>query len=254
MSMKTNKYCLFLLLILLTALGFSACGADSGTTGNGKLDIKSTFIQEEGEHLDIDVEIPKLSGFPNEKELNEKITSEMEAAVAEVKDAAAMMSEHGSNFSATLHSNYQYFNNGDIASVWINWDNYTGGAHGLYWINSYTFNTVTGELYSFPQLFKEGSQGLEYAIDKIIKEIENNNSYFETAVEAVNSYDGNFNFLINGNQITVYFPLYEIAPYVAGIQGFTFTLEELAQDLKPEIVNSMEGQEPVEILYLQREP
>ncbi|MDD4592140.1 MAG: DUF3298 domain-containing protein [Parabacteroides sp.] len=254
MNIKTNKYCLFLLLIFLTTLGFSACGVDSGTTGNGNLDIQSTFIQEEGEHLDIDVEIPKLSGFPNEKELNEKITSEMEAAVAEVKDAAAMMSEQGSNFSATLHSNYQYFNSEDIASVWISWDNYTGGAHGLYWIDSYTFNTATGELYSFPQLFKEGSRGLENVINKIIKEIESNDSYFETAVETVNSYGGNFNFLINGDQIIVYFPLYEIAPYVAGIQGFTFTLEELAQDLKPEITNAMEGQEPKEILYLQREP
>ncbi|MDD4583391.1 MAG: RsiV family protein, partial [Eubacteriales bacterium] len=95
---------------------------------------------------------------------------------------------------------------------------------------------------------------LENVVNKIIKEIEGNDSYFETAVETVNSYGGNFNFLINGDQIIVYFPLYEIAPYAAGIQGFTFTLEELAQDLKPEITNAMEGQEPKEILYLQREP
>ena len=252
MKLKTNMHYLFILLILLTALGLYGCGEDSITTG--KLDIQSTFIQEEEEHLSINVEIPKLSGFPNAKELNQNITSKMEAAVAEVKDAAAMMSEQGSNFSATLHSNYQYFNNEDIASVWISWDNYTGGAHGLYWIDSYTFNTATGELYSFPQLFKEESRGLENVVNKIIKEIEGNDSYFETAVETVNSYGGNFNFLINGDQIIVYFPLYEIAPYVAGIQGFTFTLEELAQDLKPEITNAMEGQEPKEILYLQREP
>ncbi len=54
----------------------------------------------------------------------------------------------------------------------------------------------------------------------------------------------------NGDELVVYFPLYEIAPYVAGIQSFDFSSENLAGLLKPEIIEAMNGQEEQTILFL----
>lgn len=65
-------------------------------------------------------------------------------------------------------------------------------------------------------------------------------------------YDGNYSFLINGDELIVYFQLYEIAPYVAGMQSFSFSENELESFLKPEIANAMEGQDPVDIQFLDR--
>lgn len=84
-----------------------------------------------------------------------------------------MMKENKMNFKATLNSDYQYSYNNDIASLWIYMDNFTGGAHGMYWLDSYTFNIDNGEIYSFKDLFIENSSGVSLVEGRILKEVEN---------------------------------------------------------------------------------
>lgn len=231
------------------AFGLWGCG-DKANSATGGFGIEPTYIQESAEHLDIQVQLPVLSSFPGAEELNRIIKDKADALTAEVREAGTALEELESAAAAGLHSEYQYFRSGPIVSLWINWDNYTGGAHGLYWVDSYTFNTETGERYSFPGLFAEGKGGVEYVTREILEDIRDD-GYFDTAADTINNYQGDYQFLINGDELIVYFPLYDITAYAAGIQSFDFDLEELSPYLKPEIADAMRGQESAAIPYLQ---
>lgn len=239
------------MMVVIGIAGFSGCNDGASGSKADTFSVESSYIQESDEHLSINAEYPILKGFPGADQLNAEIKEKAEKAASEVRDAALEL-ENREGFSAFLNSNYQYFHNKNIASLWINWDNYTGGAHGLYWMDSYTLNTDAGKLYTFPELFREGSDGLEYVTNKILEEIAEGEYFFETAANTVIDYDGNYSFLINGDELIVYFQLYEIAPYVAGMQSFSFSENELESFLKPEIANAMEGQDPVDIQFLDR--
>lgn len=249
-KMRLRKYALFLVILMMIFAGFSGCDKKPKKPGPGEFTVVSSYVQETGEHLNINAEYPMLKGFPGAAELNAEIKSKVDTAADEVRGAAKdLVGREG--FSATLNSSYQYFFNEDLVSLWILWDNYTGGAHGLYWIDSYTFNTDTGQIYSFPELFQEGMGGVEYITAQILDEVKDNqNKYFDTAVKTIEDYKGDYQFLINGDELVVYFPLYDIAPYVAGIQHFDFSSEELEGMLRPEITLAMMGQESQEIPLL----
>jgi hypothetical protein len=249
--MRFIKYVVFIIVFILSAGVLWGCNSNTLNHKGGTFKVESSYLQEDGNHLAINAEYPVLKGFPGAEAINSEIKSKVLAAAEDVRNAAKEL-EGREGFSASLNSSYGYFNNGDLASVWMLWDNYTGGAHGLYWIDSYNINTSTGDIYSFPDIFSDAEAGVEYVTENILKEVRDpEKGYFDTAAETIMDYEGDFNFLINGDQLAVYFPLYDIAAYAAGIRSFSFSAEELKDMLKPEIFAAMSGQSPQNIPFLQ---
>ena len=233
---------LFLLVLILGMVGCSEVDQDVGNT----FTIESQVTKESLDHLEINLDLPMVSGFGAADMINREINDSVVAAKVEVEDAAAIMKADGSQLSAGLGSSFQYSQSGDIVSIWIMMDNYTGGAHGLYWLETYTFNTATNEIYALGSIFQDGKNYTSVMNDKFVSVInEAPDNYFPSAVETVLSYNGDLPFYINGNTIVVYFSLYEITPYAAGIQYFEFDAEELKDLLKPEIFNAIKDTEPV---------
>lgn len=233
------------LLVLLILSTLAGCGNDEKPISSSFI-IEGQSTEESTAHLEIDLSIPILSGFDAAEAINNEINESVAAARAEVEKAASVMEAEQSRQKAGLHTNYLYSKNGDIVSLWMMFDNYTGGAHGLYWIEPYTFNTATGERYHFSGLFREGMASAAQVTDKILKKIrENPGLYFESAEETVKNYQNEFQFYINGNRITVFFSLYDIAPYAGGIQYFDFDAEELKDILKPEIYEAIKDAKPI---------
>lgn len=248
--MKSHKILFFIIILLFVTGGLWGCKSNISLPKENTFSVESSYLQESGEHLSINAEYPVLKGFPGADVLNSEIKGKVLAAAEEVGNAADEM-ENRDGFSATLNSSYGYFNNDDLSSLWMLWDNYTGGAHGLYWIDSYNLNTSTGDIYFFPDIFQDAEMGIEYITARILKEVQDpEKGFFDSASETVKNYHGNYNFIINGDQLIVYFPLYDIAPYVAGIQHFDFTARELESMLKPEISQTMLDQPVQNILYL----
>lgn len=238
------------ILVFFTAaillFGITGC-AKADTNSKESFSVAHETTAESDEYLEINLDLPALSGFETAPEINKMIAKSMDAAKKEVEEAAESMKEAGGGAAkAGLGSSFQYSQSGDIVSLWIMWSNYTGGAHGLYWIEPYTFNISTNEIYQFQSLFQKGKD-LSMITDKILSEItESQDYYFPEAKETVKNYKGGYPFYINGNKITVFFSLYEIAPYAAGIRYFEFDAEELKELLKPEIYNAIKDTEPVE--------
>ena len=234
------------ILPVLILSGFLGCAAN-GQPVSSSFGIEDKRIEERTDHLDIDLQIPVLSGFDVAETINTMIDESISKARKEIEDAASLMEDDGSQL-AGLHSGYLYSKSGELVSLWLMMDNYSGGAHGLYWIEPYTFNTNTNEIYRFGDLFRDGNASAALVTDQIISKIqENPDLYFPSVVETVEQYHNDYSFLINGNYLVVFFQLYEIAPYAGGIQFFPFKAEELKDILKPEIYEAMKDSEPIDM-------
>ena len=234
------------LVILLLLLPLTGCGGNE-TPVSSSFAIEDQVTKVSTEVLEIDLNVPILSGFDSAADINKEISERITAGRAEVEAAASNMEADQAQMKAGLHSNYLYSKNGDLVSLWMMVDNYTGGAHGLYWIEPYTFNIFLGERYDFIGLFREGNASAALVTDQILNTITKNPElYFESVEESVKNYKNEYPFYINGNQLVVFFSLYDIAPYAGGIQFFDFKAEELKDILKPEIYEAMKDATPVD--------
>jgi len=246
MGNKNGRQTMVAFLITILIFGFSGCFHHDKPVSSS-FSIKDQVIQESSEHKEIDLVLPLLSGFDAAEKINLQISESVETAKSEVDDAASMMETDGSQMKAGLNSGYLYSKSGNLVSLWIMMENYLGGAHGLYWIEPYTFNYSTNEIYHFSDLFREGNASAELVTDLILEKIKKNpDLYFPSAAETVKNYQNDYDFYLNGNQLVVFFPLYDIAPYAGGIQFFDFSAEELKGVLKPEIYEAIKDSEPVD--------
>ena len=228
-------FLIFTVIILLS----TGCAAQSKPVSSSFV-IEGKATQKSGPNLEINLNVPVLSGFDAAQAINERIQKSVAAAEKDTEEAAAILARTPSEVKAGLTSGYLYSKSGNLVSLWLMMQNYSGGAHGLYWTDTYTFNTGTSEIYRFPDLFREGYASAAMVTEKVIKEIEANpDRYFPSAIESIKKYGNNLPYYINGNKLVVFFPLYEIAPYAAGISFFDFDAGELKDILKPEIFDNM---------------
>jgi len=231
------------ILVLTLAAGMTGCKKPDTTEG---FSIESDITKESLDYLEINLDIPVVSGFEAAAEINSTINERIAEARVEVEDAAEIMKNEGSQMKAGLGSSFLYSKSGPILSIWIMMDNYTGGAHGLYWLETYTFNTKTNEIYDFSDLFNEGSDYITVINNKLISEINKTpENYFPTAAETIVSRNGDLSYFINGDKIVVFFSLYDIAPYAAGIRYFEFDADEINYLLKPEIYEAIKDSAPI---------
>ncbi len=102
---------------------------------------------------------------------------------------------------------------------------YTGGAHGNTVRRSDTWNLQTGRRLSLSQLFPGNANYRTYLIRTIQKQIADqikagDNPYFEDYEKNVSNSFNQSNFYLKPEGLVIYFQLYEIAPYAAGIREF----------------------------------
>ena len=244
---RRNRNSIITAVLAITLIfGFTGCFKKSVPVSTS-FSVKDQVTQESTKNLELNLVVPVLSGFDAAGKINEQISESVGSAKTEVKDAASFMEKDQSQMKAGLEVSYLYWKSGNLVSLWIMMGNYTGGAHGLYWVEPYTFNTSANEIYRFSDLFREGDASADLVTEKILKKIsENPELYFESAAETVKNYKNNYDYYINGDKLVVFFPLYDIAPYAGGLQFFDFSAEELKNLLKPEIYEAMKAGTPVD--------
>ena len=125
------------------------------------------------------------------------------------------------------------YNKNDILSYTVNFENYTGGAHGAHSFTNHVIDMKTGNLIKEDDIFIEGFQEdlAQILIDRIAKhpkELENIGFF------SIDEIFPNGNFLIDDNGITYTFNEYEIAAYVVGATNVHLPYEEIQYLLKKE--------------------
>lgn len=246
-------------LVLILAISMAITTGIPSYADDGFLAKQSVIKFDEG-LCSINITVPYFEGFKGADEINTKIRNLVVDYIGETRATATLLHKgkeeaikNGEPFNArsTLDIYYDYSMDGNILSVQLYIDTYSGGAHGMSFINSLTANISTGEIYNFRNLFKEGNAGTKLIDELIISSIKKNPEiYFNSAPQTVLEKNGEFNFYLNGNKLIIYFDLYEIAAYSSGIPQFQIELDQIKDFLKDDIYNSIkDGTERGSISY-----
>jgi hypothetical protein len=125
-----------------------------------------------------------------------------------------------------------------IVSVLFTGYSYTGGAHGGSFFKTFTFDLENEQVLTLEDIFAEGVD--PYAILSSIsrEELMVRLAEFPDFVEPGTApLPENFvNWVLTSDSLVLYFPEYQVAPYVAGSQEVTIPLADLSANLNPAVV------------------
>lgn len=120
------------------------------------------------------------------------------------------------------------YNSGGLLSINVHFYQYTGGAHGISFIETVNLDLTTGRILEYKDLFNT-SEVEQALIDSIQATIDNAPfDYFITTVDKT-ILDQIQSFYLKQGQLVVYFDLYQIAPYSTGIPKFVVDLTQLVK-------------------------
>ena len=243
-----KKYLVFILAIVMAVAAVIPSYADDGFA------VKQSVVKLDEGLCNINVAVPYFEGFKGADEINTKIRNLVIDYIGDARTTGIELEKikeeaikNGETFNETFNARstvdiyYDYSIDGNILSVQLYIDTYSGGAHGMNFINSITANTLTGEIYGFKDLFKDSKAGTKLVSELIVSSIKENPEIYvdNNAPQTVLDKDGEFNFYFNGNKLIVYFDLYEIAAYSSGIPQFEIEFDQIKNLLKDNIYNSI---------------
>ena len=116
----------------------------------------------------------------------------------------------------------------NYASLYIDIYTYSGGAHGMTERTGYTWNLRTGRRMVLSDFFPRNSNWRSIILNEVKRQIEQDpQTYFENAKQLAERYFDPRYFYLSANGITVFYPLYAIAPYASGIRTFEIPVSDI---------------------------
>lgn len=224
--MKWLKMCFLVILILLINIKSypQAVLKSSGLNeDNSNIKVVDKIYKSKNSYLDINVIIPQLTGMSDKKQedlVNDKIIKWTENWINEVKQIA---DEYFKDKTAPLmpyqlYARYKLTNNSDIISFYIDYYQFSGGAHGITNRIAYNIEESTGMEMQLKDIFKGDYKDV---INKeISRQISKDPDRYFTGKDGFNGIGDNQSFYIKNSKLVIYFGLYEIAPYASGISEF----------------------------------
>lgn len=121
---------------------------------------------------------------------------------------------------------YITLNQNCLLCLYSDYYSYYGGAHGMTVRKSYNFNLKLGEKLKLYNIVKINPK--KYITTKILQEINNNPIKYEGFFDLkwIKEYFNPESFYLTETGLTIYYGLYEIAPYAMGIVTFNFPYDE----------------------------
>lgn len=226
--MKWLKVCflvVFMLLINIESYPQSMLKISGFNEDNSNVNIVDKIYKSKNNYLDINVIVPQVKGIDNKKQediINDKITKWTENWIDEVKQIA---DEYYKDKTAPLmpyqlYARYKVTNNSDIISFYIDYYQFSGGAHGITNRIAYNIEKSTGKEMQLKDIFKDNFQYKNIINKEINKQISKDPDRYFTGKDGFNGVSDNQSFYIKNNTLVIYFGLYEIAPYAGGIPEF----------------------------------
>ncbi|SKA93011.1 Protein of unknown function [Caloramator quimbayensis] len=234
----------FLILTILLSFLFTIGCSFQSSKALKPVKISDKSIKYSNEKMEVDLKIPVISEL-KDKNIEKKLNDKIEKYILSFKEEIEKMAEEDykahketPEIPYNLHSAIsQYtvkYNKNGILSIPTILYSYTGGAHGMTYKVSYNFNLNDGSEILLKDLFKENIDYKSLIINEIKKQMKENKDmmYFDDAFNTVSKLEDNHPFYIEDDGIVVYYGLYEIAPYAAGIQEFKIPFTTLKDKIK----------------------
>ncbi|NLJ99991.1 MAG: DUF4163 domain-containing protein [Clostridia bacterium] len=214
-----------------------------------EIEINTEKIVSESEDIELDLEIPVISGLVDQnlqERINKEISDNAMEIKAELEKSRSSLVENikDESLDTPLHTyqlfvGYETYNNGDILSLAVETYQYSGGAHGGTHVDFYNFDIRTGRLLMLSDLFQDDVDYISVINEEIEKQIADQREsgediYFDGDM-GFQSIEANHPFYINDNQLILHFSQYEIAPYATGMPEFALPLTSLSKLLQDSI-------------------
>lgn len=174
-----------------------------------------------------------------ERQINNKIKEDIMNSYYSIEEEAKKYYEDSpvEEINPYIYNiNFEVKKNGDnMLSIVVTYYQDSGGAHGFYENESYNIYMKNGENLSLEDLFKKDKDYklvIDDIIRKQIKELSNEDSSLQ--IYDFKGIKKDQKFYIQDDRIVIYFDLYEIAPYVAGIPEFPINILEIGHIVKEE--------------------
>lgn len=189
-----------------------------------KVVVDKTY-KAKNDYLIIDVVIPQFKGTPNEeseKNINDSIVKWTESWIDEAKQIADEYFKDGiaPTFPYQLISKYEVTNKRKVISLYIDYYQYTGGAHGITTRNAYSVDSATSKLLKLKDLFTDNYNYKEPIDLEIEKQIQLDPDKYFCGKQGFNGIDDTTKFYIKNGELIIYYGSYEIAPYASGLPEF----------------------------------
>lgn len=187
----------------------------------------------------INIPIIMIDNTDIEKNINDEITNSImnffNDTQNQSKEYNDVIGNEQNKFVANVNFDIKK-NSNNMLSVLIKYYKYAGGAHIYYENEGYNIDIRNGKKLTFDSLFKEDvdyknviNEEIRRQIEELIKSDQQNKGIYE-----FKSIKDNQKFYIQDDNLIVYFDLYEIAPYAAGIPEFIININKIDHMLKPE--------------------
>ena len=130
---------------------------------NSKVNIVDKVYKSKNNYLDINVLVPQINSLSNKEQesvVNNKIIKWTENWINEVKEIADeyFKDKPSPLMPYQLYARYKVTNNSDIISFYIDYYQFSGGAHGITTRMSYNIDRVTGQELQLKDIFKDSFQ------------------------------------------------------------------------------------------------
>lgn len=226
--MKWLKIWFLVILMLLISIGsYPQAMLKSGELNedNSNIKVVDKIYKSKNNYLDINVIVPQVTDMSNKKQediINNKITKWTEDWINEVKQIADEYFKDKPEPLMTyqLYARYKLNNNSDIISFYIDYYQFSGGAHGITNRIAYNIEKSSGNEMKLKDIFKDNYNYKGVINEEINRQISKDPDRYFTGKDGFNGIGDNQNFYIKNNTLVIYFGLYEIAPYASGISEF----------------------------------
>ena len=198
-----------------------------------KFKIGEKSIIENLDYLKEDIKIPQLVDVNDEKAINlinsvinKDILPKIEDAEKISKEYFAGTGQEKPTFPYEIYSRYTIAeDNSILLSLYNDYYEYLGGAHGMTTRTSYTIDKEKESIITLKELFVKGYKYSDIINEKIKEDISKNpGNYFDSGNE-FKGISETQSFYIEGDNLVIYYQLYDIAPYVFGIPEFKIPLK-----------------------------
>ena len=238
--MKQKFFILSLMFSLLTIVPNCALAAKAS---NLTIDVQNVTQKGKKPYIEYQINRPSFHNFSDSKfqnKLNSYYKKSTDKFKTKLEKDAIKYYKETEGSSTPFHpyvANVDYkvsLNKSPLLSLYLNYYQYTGGAHGLYTWKANTFDLKEKKLLHLDDLFQQEDTYKDVIRAEIVRQIKS--IYFPDATEKVMS-TKKFHFFLEPNNLVIYFPLYEIAPYSSGIPQFRIPYTLLREYLKPSYQN-----------------
>ncbi|KUG02698.1 hypothetical protein ASZ90_019923 [hydrocarbon metagenome] len=189
--------------------------------------LASRSVKNNLELINIDLQIPVVSGLQNEEvqnKLNQLLENEalerQNSMIAEAQSMSQYIQTEPYHTFEMVSRFYKFGADQDVLSFYVDYYYFTGGAHGMTERKAYNFDINTGEELSLSDLFDSNYDYKTMINDNIQEAMNRSPGMYFTGSYGFQGISEEQGFYLENNSLIIFFQQYEVAPYAAGIREF----------------------------------